>query len=666
MKIGVAYYPEHWPEDRWPTDARMMVDAGIDVVRVGEFAWSRLEPRRGIYDMVWLERAVKTLADAGLEVILGTPTAAPPTWLFSRHPHMAPMDREGLRWYPGSRRDACLNNRAYRRYVRRIVREVARVFGPNKDISAWQIDNEIGCHGSGRCYCDDCEQAFRQWLKMRYGTIERLNRLWGTAFWSQDFTDWQFVPAPRRTPAGVHPSLALDYQRFMSATAREFIQDQRALIEQYCPTEPVVTTNSLGVWTDQLNQFSIAGALDVAAFDNYPIAGPNPDGAAVGLDVTRSVKRAPFWVLEQQSGPTTIRSRHSRPRPGELRLWSFQAAARGADLIAYFRWRTCGAGQEMHWHGMLDPDGRPSAYFEELRGAIAELKRHAPLWEGRLPRADVALVLDYDSHWALRADSMSADLDLRGQFCAFHALLRRMGVAVDVLAPDQDPAGYAVAVVPMPMIVRDQSARLWQGYVEGGGRLLVTAPAGYRTEQNAWAAARPPAALAGLLGVEVPGHDVFSGEEAPNIAIGGAEFPVRGFCCLLEVAGATAVGAYGEGPAAGSGAYAGVPAVTRAEAGQGSAWFLGAVSTDELYGHLLERVLEEAGVPRSPWSSDVVEVVPLRAGEGEAPRTFVLNHGARPAALPLGKGARCTDLLTGSAHTDAVRVAPYGVVLLEG
>ena len=404
----------------------------------------------------------------------------------------------------------------------------------------------------------------------------------------------------------------------------------------------------------------------MAAFDNYPIAGPNPDGAAVGLDVTRSVKRAPFWVLEQQSGPTTIRSRHSRPRPGELRLWSFQAAARGADLIAYFRWRTCGAGQEMHWHGMLDPDGRPSAYFEELRGAIAELKRHAPLWEGRLPRADVALVLDYDSHWALRADSMSADLDLRGQFCAFHALLRRMGVAVDVLAPDQDPAGYAVAVVPMPMIVRDQSARLWQGYVEGGGRLLVTAPAGYRTEQNAWAAARPPAALAGLLGVEVPGHDVFSGEEAPNIAIGGAEFPVRGFCCLLEVAGATAVGAYGEGPAAGSGAYAGVPAVTRAEAGQGSAWFLGAVSTDELYGHLLERVLEEAGVPRSPWSSDVVEVVPLRAGEGEAPRTFVLNHGARPAALPLGKGARCTDLLTGSAHTDAVRVAPYGVVLLEG
>jgi len=659
MKIGVAYYPEHWPEDRWPTDARMMKEMGIDVVRVGEFAWSRLEPRRDQYDMLWLERAIQILAGEGLEVILGTPTAEPPPWLFDRHPQIVPVDEDGRRWFPGSRRDACLNNTAYRRYVRRIVREVARVFGPNRDVVAWQIDNEIGCHPAGRCYCDDCEQAFREWLKMRYGTIERLNKLWGTAFWSQDFADWQFVPAPRRTPAGVHPSLALDYQRFITATAREFIQEQRELIEQYCPTEPTITTNALAFWTDQLNQFSIAGALDVAAFDNYPIAGPNPDGAAIGLDLTRSLKRAPFWVLEQQAGPTAIPCSHSRPRPGELRLWTYQAAARGADLIAYFRWRTAPAGQEMHWYGILDPDAQPSAYFEELKATFAELKEHAPLWQGRLPKADVALVLDYDSHWALRANSMTAELDLRAQFTTLHGLLRRMGITADILTPEQSPAGYAAAIVPMPMIVRDQAARQWQSYVEGGGRLLVTAPAGYRTEQNAWVATRPPAALSGLLGVQVAAHDVFNGDEGPSIAMDGTEFPVKGFCCLLELMGAEAVGAYGEG------SHAAIPAVTRAAAGQGSAWFLGAVSTDALYGHVLERVLAEAGLRRSPWSSDTIEVIPLQAGQAQPPRTFVLNHGGAAVMLPLAEGETRTDALTGRRHTSAVVLAAYGVALLD-
>jgi len=659
MKIGVAYYPEHWPEDRWPLDARMMKEAGIDVVRVGEFAWSRLEPRRGQYDTVWLERAIRVLADEGLEVILGTPTAAPPPWLFSRHPHMAPMDRDGRRWFSGSRRAACLNNRAYRRYVRRIVREVARAFGPNKDIVAWQIDNEIGCHGSARCYCDDCEQAFREWLKMRYGTIERLNRLWGTAFWSQEFSDWHFVPAPRRTPAGVHPSLALDYQRFITATAREFIQEQRDLIEQYCPTEPTITTNLLAVWTDQLNQFSIAGALDVAAFDNYPVAGPNPDGTALGLDLMRSLKRGPFWVLEQQAGPTLIRSRRCRPRPGELRLWSYQAAARGADLIAYFRWRTCQAGQEMHWHGMLDHDGQPSAYFDELKTTIAELKEHAGLYEGRLPKASVALVLDYDSHWALRADSMAAELDLRAQFCALHSLLRRMGVTVDILTPEQSPTGYAAVVVPMPVIVRDQAVRRWQSYVGHGGSLLVTAPAGYRTEQNAWVSSRPPAALTGLLGLQIAGHDCFSDEGAPSVVMGDAEFPVKGFCSIVQLTGAEAIAAYGEGD------YEGVPAITRMRVGEGSAWFLGAVAADDLYRALLQRVLQEAGVQPSPWSSETVEIVPLQAPEGEPERTFVLNHGSERVSLALDEGQCRTDLLTGRRHTEAVPLEPFGVVLLE-
>ncbi len=660
MRIGVAYYPEHWPEERWAEDARLMREMGVEAVRVGEFAWSRLEPRRGQYDLDWLERAIEVLGSEGLSVILCTPTAAPPPWLFHRHPTMAPEDREGKKWYPGSRREVCLNNRPYRRYVLRVVRELARNLGSHPHLLAWQIDNELGCHESGRCYCGDCEQAFREWLKRRYGTIERLNKMWCGPFWSQEYSDWHYIPAPRRTPAGLHPSLALDYERFTAATIRDFCAEQRELIENYGGATRPVTTNTLGLGTEQVNQFVLGALLDVVAYDNYPADGEDLGFVAMQLDLARAAGGGPFWVMEQQAGATLIRRKRSQPRPGQLRLWSVQAAARGADMICYFRWRTCPAGQEMHWYGILDADGSSGRRTEELRSTMALLKEKAHLWEGRPPRAEVGLLLDYDAVWALGADSMGAELDPLAQFRAFFAALLCRGVAVDILPPESDLSGYSLLIAPMPVIGRVKDARAWTEFATEGSVILVTAPVGYRDQHNAWLMTPPPGPHKELLGVTVPEHDALGRGRMNILTLGGQSFEVGGFCSVIELCGAESLASYEREY------YAGSPAITRCRHGQGEAWFLGAVGEEALYQHVVDRLLEAAGVPTSPWASESVEVIPLSGGPDEqSPESFVLNHSAQPAELELADGERVRDLLTEQTHEGSLTLPGYGVMLLQ-
>ncbi len=658
MRIGVAYYPEHWPRELWPEDARRMAQAGVDVVRLGEAAWSRLEPKRGQFDMDWLGEAIEVLAAEGLELILCTPTATPPPWLFHRHPSMVPQDACGRHWHPGSRRHVCLNSRPYRRYVLRVVREMARTFGERPEVIAWQVDSELASYGSAECYCDDCEQAFREWLKRRYGMIDRLNKLWGSVFWSQQFTDWHEVRAPRRTPGGPHPSLLLDYRRFTSATVRDFVAEQRDLIAQYSAGRPKpVTTNVGDGGAGVVNWFSLAGSQDVAGMSGCPAEGGDPDATAMRLDLARSAGGGAFWLSEQQAGADAA---GLRPRPGRLRLWSFQAAARGASLVSYLRWRTAPFGHQMRREGMLDAWGSAGRRFDELTQTVAELKGHADRWQSRAPAARVALVLDYQAHWALEADDLGTGLDCLAHVRVLYGLLRRRGIGVRLIAPEADPAGHDLLVLPMPVIGREADARLYGDFAAAGGSVLVTAPAGIRTETNTWPAVAPPGPLTELLGARIVEHAAPRPEEGVEVRFGDARFPVRAFCCELQLRGAEPLGEYG-GPW-----YAGSPAACVHPVGEGSVRFLSAAGGPQLYEHMLDASLSGAGIEAHPWSAERVEVVPLSTPEGEAPLTFVLNHGAEEARLPLQEGAAVTDLLTGEEHEDEVRLEGCGVALIRG
>jgi beta-galactosidase len=298
--------------------------------------------------------------------------------------------------------------------------------------------------------------------------------------------------------------------------------------------------------------------------------------------------------------------------------------------------------------------------FQELKETIDQLKSKAPLWEGRLPRAQVTMVLDYHAHWALLGDAMGADLDYLRQFAALYGLLRRKGLAVDLISPAGDPSGYDLVVAPMPVIGRDKVAERWQSCAAAGAVLLVTAPAGYRTEQNTWAAAPPPGPYTHVLGVEVVEHDALGPDAGPTVELEGQTLAARSFCSLIELRGAETLGAYA------SGAYCGSPAVTGRREGEGQVCFLGALGGVELYDAVLELAMEQAGLSAHPWASEAVEVVPLAGEDGDgASLLFVLNHGAEPAVLSLPEGGSARDLLADRDVSAELQLDPYGVALLE-
>src|SRR5437870_7592179 len=314
--VGVDYYPEQWPRARWPIDAKLMADAGVRVVRVGEFAWSEFEPAPGRYAFAWLDDALQLLRQHDISVVLGTPTATPPAWLIQRHPEILPVDPDGVRVGFGGRRHYCPTRAVYRRYAGEIVTSLADHYREHGAVIGWQIDNEFACHRGG-CFCEECRTTFQRWLQRRYGSLEHLNETWGTAFWSQTYTAWEQIPLPARTVAVHNPALRLDFQRFVSDAYTEFQDLQIEILRTRCPRH-FITTNLMGLF-DEIDYFKLSRPLDFVAWDNYPgYHGPaDPVRTAMAHDLTRSLKHRKFWVMEQQAGPTAWRGVWTgHPHPG--------------------------------------------------------------------------------------------------------------------------------------------------------------------------------------------------------------------------------------------------------------------------------------------------------------------------------------------------------------
>jgi len=404
MKLGVCYYPEQWPADRWPIDARMMREAGLSIVRIGEFAWAMMEPVKGHFTWEWLDQVIETLAGEGLQIVLGTPTAAPPAWLVHADPEVLPVDAQGRRRHFGSRRHCCANSPAYRQHTERIVAAMAARYASHLAVIGWQIDNEFGCHDTARCYCPNCARAFRQWLKVRYHTLDAVNEAWGAVFWSQTYSDWDEIEPPILTIAEANPSQVLDYYRFSSDSWLEYQQLQidilRSAISQSSaedsPQQQFVTTNLMGIFPD-LDYRALANPLDLVTWDSYPTrsadmqserlypldeVGSTPahsydvgDPAITGFshDLTRGLKRAPFWVMEQQCGYINNSLFNTGVRSGAVRLWTWHALASGASAVVYFRWRATLYAQEQYHSGLLNQDSSPATGYLDLVKMQAEL-----------------------------------------------------------------------------------------------------------------------------------------------------------------------------------------------------------------------------------------------------------------------------------------------------
>jgi len=511
MRLGVCYYPEHWPESRWAEDARQMAGLGLSLIRIGEFAWSRFEPEPGQYDWAWFDRAIDTLAAAGLKVILGTPTATPPKWLVDRDPDMFAVDAQGQTRGFGSRRHYCFSSETYRAECRRIVTAMAERYGEHPAVAMWQTDNEYGCHDTIESYSGNARQAFRHWLARRYGDISALNAAWGTVFWSQEYRSFDEVDPPVGTVTEPNPSHVVDFQRFSSDQVRSFNAEQVEILRRLSPGREI-THNFMGGFT-AFDHHAVGADIDVATWDSYPLGfldiSPfsdaekrrylrqgHPDFQAFHHDLYRGCSRK-WGVMEQQPGPVNWAPNNPAPLDGMVRLWSLEALAHGADLVSWFRWRQCPFAQEQMHAGLLRVDAEPAPAFAEA----AEVARDVALISDETTRqAPVALVWSYDGQWIHQAQPQGQGLDLLRQAFETYTVLRRLGLDVDIVSPQSELAGYALVVLPgLPHV----EPALLDQLKSGSGQVLMLCRSGSKTESFQVPANLAPGPLQDLMALKV-------------------------------------------------------------------------------------------------------------------------------------------------------------------
>lgn len=639
-----------------------MAEAGFNVVRLAEFAWSRLEPKEGHFNFGWLDRAIDLLSGHSMKIVLGTPTASPPPWVMSSTPEFFLMREDGRRATYGHRREYCPNHPGYHGHTRRIVQKMAEHYAGHPAVLGWQIDNEFG----DRCFCPRCIEAFQGWLKERYNSLDALNECWGTIFWSHEYTAWEQISAPLSSGGQPNPGLALDYYRFCSDSYVAYQQIQADILRRLCPGQ-FITHNFMGFKYDQLNLYDLAAGLDFVSWDNYPRTqwtmdrSVDPARDALEHDTMRGLKQRPFWVMEQQAGPAGWDIVSPAPRPGQLRLWAYQAVAHGADGIVFFRWRTARTGSEQYWHGLLDQHGRPGRRYDEIRQMGAEIVSVGERLLGTEVAAQVAMLHSFDSRFAFQSQANNPGFRYETHFAEVYRALHALHVPVDVVPPTADLSEYKLVVAPALHVVDEEIAANLRAYVSSGGVLAVTPRSGVKDSVNRVVDMPLPGLLAGVCGVEVEEYDSLplGDRNAVRFVAAGlprAESPAtEAWADVLRPEGAEVVATYLHDY------YAGRPAITLNKYGEGRALYLGAFGKQDLLLPLTRWLLEMAQVPLPFAPAEDVEVVERRRGEQSL--LFVLNHSSGGQEVEVAGDFR--DLLTGCDVHGVVNLGPYGVAILE-
>ncbi len=464
--LGVCYYPEQWPQDQWASDVARMVEAGLSWVRIGEFAWSKLEPEPGKMRFEWLDRAIKVLGGAGLKIVLGTPSAAPPRWMLDKYPDMLAVDEHGHKRKFGSRRHYCFSHEGYKKECARIAGMLGQRYGANPYVKAFQIDNEYGCHDTTRSYSQAALLAFHNWLAQRYKSVAALNWAWGNVFWSMRYNSFDQIELPNLTVTEANPAHQLAFKRFSSDQVAAFNKVQAAEIRRY--SKAPIAHNYMGRIVD-FDHYKVGADLDIAAWDSYPIGflsdrlaaddaykgrflrQGDPDMQAFHHDLYRTVGKGRLWVMEQQPGPVNWAPYNPAPLAGMVRLWAWEAFAHGAETVCYFRWRQARFGQEQMHAGLVRPDGVAGPALAEIAQVAREIKA---MDEAGTARASVALIFDYQSCWAWETEPQGADFDMFALAFAAYRALRRAGLTIDILPPDiADLSAYRLVVAPGLMTV---------------------------------------------------------------------------------------------------------------------------------------------------------------------------------------------------------------------
>ncbi len=658
LAFGGDYNPEQWPREVLEEDAALMREAGVNLVSLGMFSWALMEPAEGRFDFGWLDEILDRLHAAGVAVDLATPTAAPPAWFVAAHPDVLPVTRDGVRIGFGGRQSACSSAPAFREATARLVRALGEHYRDHPAVAMWHVHNEYGAP-LGECYCEHSVAAWRGWLRATYQDISALNDAWGTTFWGQTYTDWSQIDAPRFNHTVVNPAQRLDYARFSDGQHREHYALQRDILRELTPHLPVTTNFAGTVNCKSTDLWQWARELDVVANDHY-LRAEQPDNhidLAMSADLARSVAGgAPWMLMEHSAGAVNWQPRNLAKRPGEMRRNSLAHVARGSDSVLFFQWRASRFGAEKFHSGLVPHAGTDSGQWREVVRLGADLRRLAGVRGSRV-RAEVALVWDWESYWALELDwRPSVDLSFRERMDAFYEALWREHVTVDFVHPSADISGYRVVVAPSAYLLTEAGAKNLHRYVEAGGHLLVSYFSGIVDEHDAIHPGPHPGALRELLGLSVEEFHPLRQDETVLLAAGpdaaGTEaLPGRIWSERVRPAGAVTVRAFAAGPDAGH------PAFTRHDLGAGTAWYLATAPVGgRALRDLLGPVLDHAGVSRPRGLPEHLELV--RRGR----HVFLVNHGDEPVTV---EGVTGVSVFDGVRCDGRVTVAAGAVTVVE-
>lgn len=640
MRIGVDYYPEQWDENMWESDADRMKEIGVNIVRLAEFAWSKLEPVEGNYDFAWLDRAIRLFADRGIEVILGTPTCTPPQWMLHNYPEIIQVDQHGNRVATGIRGHRCMNSPMFREFCRRIITKMVSRYRDWDSVIGYQIDNELEAN---QCRCSVCQERFRSWVKRKYGTIEEVNQAYGNIVWSGEYTDFdEIMPPMGEHLLWMNPSLHLDYQCYASDSTVGYARYQAELIRKL-DSDAKITTNTW-LCEHMPDFYDLFSNMDFVSYDNYPTAElpQNPRelySHAFHLDLMRGIQGKPYWIMEQLSGIVGSWAPMGRtPKPGMLKGYALQAYAHGADAVLHFRWRTAKAGAEMYWHGILDPSNVPGRRYQEFRD-LCQTVGTLPEMEGAMPVNKVAVLYSSLQEYAFKLQHQAEGMYYLEYLKSWHDAFTCLGIGVDIIAWDAPLKQYDIVVAPNLLINDDRVVRHLYDFTERGGTLLLTNRCGVKDENNQCMTEAIPSVYRDLTGITVREYDPLGmvirkldiqndawadnlGKWSKRVAADQeySKVSCTRWCDLLEIhlGSVEVLASYGEE------FYQGTPAVSRNPYGKGWCYYIGTGLHREAYIALAETILQERKM--SYYADLPVGVELTERTKGENTWQFLFNN----------------------------------------
>ena len=657
---GGDYNPEQWDRDIWEQDMKLLKEAGLDIVTLNVFNWAMLQPDEETYDFTMLDETIERVSGEGMYICLATSTGAHPAWMARKYPDILRTEFNGMKRKFGGRHNSCPNSPTFQKYSVRLAGELARRYQNRENILLWHVNNEYG----GACYCENCEKAFRVWLKKKYRTIEKLNREWNTHFWGHTYYDWDDIVLPNllsehfEEERSMHQGMTLDYMRFNSDSMLKNFKEEATEIKKYLP-DAVVTTNLMGAYK-QLDYKKWADAMDIISWDNYPQYKADPALTAMNHELMRGIKGGdPFLLMEQTPSVTNWLADNGLKRPGVMRLISFQAVAHGADTVMFFQMRRSPAGCEKFHGAVIDHVGtNRTRVYRECAALGNELHMLGDTMTGARVHADTAMIFDWDTWWAVECSAgPSTRLRYTEEFFQYYEALHYNNIAVDIIGMEDDFTKYKCVIAPLFYMVKGDVDERMKKYVKSGGRIVFTYMSGYVNENDYITVGGYPGKLREMAGIWAEEIDALAEEDANEFQFGGEDYKATLLCDILHLEGAQALASYEKD------FYKGTPVITENYYGNGKVYYVGTRSERRFYRKFLEGICKECGIEPVLKGGEGIEIT-KRSKEGKH-YYFLLNHAAETKEFEVPFSG--TELLGQSEihRGQCITLKPYDVFILE-